>query len=283
MTKPLRSVLYVPGANARALEKAKVLPADALILDLEDAVTPDAKEVARAQVVAALATGGYGSRETIIRVNGPETPWADADIAAALDTPADAILLPKVENADHVQALAARLKDAKRPEIWCMIETPMGVLRVDEIAGSDPRLTTLVMGTTDLVSALRARHTAAREPLFAALGNCVLAARAHGLRILDGVHLDLDDIAGFEAACRQGRDFGFDGKTLIHPKTIAAANACFAPSAAEIEDAERLVRAFEDAVAKGQGIAVLDGRLIEAMHAEEAKRTLALAQAIKAR
>ena len=282
MTKPLRSVLYVPGANARALEKAKVLPADALILDLEDAVTPDAKEVARAQVVAALTTGGYGSRKTIVRVNGPETPWADADFAAALDTPADAILLPKVESADQVRALAARLKDAKRPEIWCMIETPMGVLRVDEIAGSDPRLTTLVMGTTDLVSALRARHTAAREPLFAALGNSVLAARAHGLRILDGVHLDLDDIAGFEAACRQGRDFGFDGKTLIHPKTIAAANACFAPSAAEVEDAERLVRAFEDAVAKGQGIAVLDGRLIEAMHAEEAKRTLALAQAIKA-
>lgn len=283
MNKPRRSVLYVPGANARALEKAKTLAADALILDLEDAVAPGAKDSARDQVVAALKAGGFGHRETVVRVNGPETPWGEADVEAALQTPANAILLPKVEHAAHVTQIAARLPDASRTEIWCMIETPRGVLCVDQIASSHARLTTLVMGTTDLVSAIRARHTPTREPLFAALGHCVLAARTHGLCILDGVHLDLDDMAGFEAACRQGRDFGFDGKTLIHPKTIRTANTCFAPSNAEIANAKRIVQAFEDASAQGLGIAVLDGHLIEAMHAEEAKRTLALAQAVEAR
>jgi len=269
MTKPRRSVLYMPGANARALEKARTLPADALIFDLEDAVAPAAKDQARAQVVAALKAGGYGARETIIRVNGPETPWGEADIAAAMQAPVDVILLPKVENPDQVLALAERAGHESGPDIWCMIETPLGVLRAGDIAASHERLTALVMGTTDLVSALHARHTPGREPLLAALGHCVLAARAHQLTILDGVHLDLDDMAGFEAACRQGRDLGFDGKTLIHPKTIEAANSCFAPTGTEIEDAHRLVQAFEDAMAEGRGVTVLDGRLIEAMHVSE--------------
>lgn len=284
--RPRRSVLYVPGANARALEKARSLPADAMIFDLEDAVAPEAKESARATIAAAFASGGYAPRELILRVNGLDTAWGRADLAAAATLPVDAVLLPKVESADRVRASLALLDAAgARPDlaVWCMVETPQGVLAAADIAGSSPRIGALVMGTSDLITDLHALPVRDRLPLVTALGLVLLAARAHGLAALDGVHLDLADADGFAAACRQGREFGFDGKTLIHPNQIAAANAAFAPSADEIERAGRIVAAHAEAKRAGKGVTTLDGRLIEALHAAEARRTLALAEAIAAR
>src|SRR5581483_1668088 len=269
-TRPRRSVLYMPGANRRALEKARTLPADGLIFDLEDAVAPEAKPAARAAVAAALAAGGYGRRELVLRVNPPASPWGADDLAAAAAMPLDAVLLPKVESAAEAAAAAARLPG--RP-IWCMIETPRGVLAAAEIAAA-PQVAALVMGTSDLGKELRARETADRLAL--------LAARAQGIAALDGVHLDLADADGFTAACRQGRALGFDGKTLIHPNQIAAANAAFGPDAAEVTQARRLIAAYEAARAAGQGIVVVDGRLVENLHVAEARRILALAAAIDA-
>ncbi|MBI4184243.1 MAG: CoA ester lyase [Proteobacteria bacterium] len=285
IVRPRRSVLYMPASNARALEKARTLPADGLILDLEDAVAPDAKEAARGQALAALKAGGYGGRELILRVNGLDGPWGRADLAAAAQSGADGVLLPKVEGAGTVREAAELLAAHGAPDglaLWCMIETPRGVLAAAEIAAAHPRLAGLVMGTSDLVKDLHARHTRARLPLLAALGLAVLAARAHGLAIVDGVHLDLADDESFVESCRQGRDLGFDGKSLIHPRQIGPANEIFAPSAEEAAGARRIIAAHAEAVAAGKGVVVVDGRLVENLHVEEARRTVALAEAIAA-
>lgn len=283
--RPRRSALYMPGSNARALEKARSLPADVLILDLEDAVAPDAKETARAQVVAALEAGGYGHREVLVRVNGLETPWGRADIEAVARTGADGLLMPKVEGAEHVRKTADLLAEAGAAEamaLWCMIETPLGVLKAEEIAVADRRLAGFAMGTADLAKDLHCAHTPDRLPFVASLGKVVLAARAFGLAALDGVHLDLSDDEGFAAQCRQGRDFGFDGKTLIHPKTIEAANRAFGPSESEVADAHAVIEAHERAMAAGAGVAVLDGKLVETLHVENARRLLTMAEMIAA-
>ena len=280
--RPRRSALYVPGANARALEKAAGLAADVVIVDLEDAVAPSAKEEARAAAVRAIGRG-MGRREVVLRVNGADTPWGAADLAAAATSGAQAVLLPKVDGPEAVREAEARLEAAGAPpdqEIWAMVETPRGVLRVDAIAGASPRLGCLVAGTSDLVKDLRARHTPARIEVLASLSLVVLAARAHGRTALDGVHLDLADDAGFAAACRQGRDLGFDGKTLIHPRTIEVANATFGPSGEEVAAARRIIEAHAAADAAGKGVVVVDGRLVEALHVAEARRVVALAAAI---
>jgi citrate lyase subunit beta/citryl-CoA lyase len=276
----------MPGSNPRALEKARALPADGLIFDLEDAVAPEAKETARLAVAAAVTAGGYAPRELVLRVNPIDTVWGHADLAAAATLPIDAVLLPKVENAERVR-LTIDLLDAlgAPPElaVWCMIETPLGVLAAAEIAAASPRVATLILGTSDLANDLHARPARDRLPLLTALGLVLLAARAHGRAVLDGVHLGLDDAEGFAAACRQGRELGFDGKTLIHPDQIAPANAIFAPSAEEVAHAERIINAYAEALAAGKGAARIEGRLVEALHVEEARRTLALAAAIEER
>ena len=284
-SRPRRSVLFMPASNARALEKARSLDADGLIFDLEDAVAPDAKPAARDSVAGAVAAGGYGARELFLRVNALSTPWGHEDLASAATMPIDAVVLPKVESAVTVHEAREILERFGAPgqhAIWCMIETPIGVLRAEAIAAACRSSGGLIMGTADLTKDLHARHTGDRAPLQAALQLCLLAARAHGLPILDGVHLDLADDAGFAEACRQGRDLGFDGKTLIHPKTIATANAIFAPSADEIALSRRIVSAHADAIAAGNGVVLVEGRLIENLHVEEALRIVALAEAIEA-
>jgi citrate lyase subunit beta / citryl-CoA lyase len=283
--RPRRSVLYMPGANARALDKARTLPADAMILDLEDSVAPDAKILARQHVVAALRQGGYGRRELIVRINALATPWGRDDVVAVAATGADAVLVPKVEARDDVLAIVAALRDAGAPPdlpVWAMAETPLAFLRLDAIAGAHPQLQALVVGTSDLVKDLHARHSRERTETATALSLAVLAARAHGLAALDGVHLDLDDDAGLRLACAQGRGMGFDGKTLIHPRQIDAANAAFGPSDDELGAARRIVAAWQQARSVGQGVVVVDGRLVENLHVQEAKRLLAIAAAIAA-
>ena len=283
--RPRRSVLYMPGSNPRALDKARSLAADGLIFDLEDAVAPDAKKAARDLVLDALAQGGYGGREILLRVNGPASAWGHDDLTAAARSGAHGVLLPKVESAAQVLEAEAVLKDAGAPDdqaIWCMMETPKGILRAEEIAGSTPRLGGLVMGTSDLAKDLHAAHTKMRLPMLVSLGQCLLAARAYGLAVLDGVHLDLEDSEGFEDSCRQGLELGFDGKTLIHPKTIDAANRIFAPSEAELAWAAKIVEAFQEARAGGAGVVVVDGKLVEQLHVEMAERTIALARRIEA-
>ena len=282
--RPRRSVLYMPGANTRALEKARTLPADALIFDLEDAVAPDAKEAARANVVAAAQSKGYGKREIAIRCNGLATPWGAADITAIAKSGADAVVVPKVESAAEVASVIGLLDAAGAPEsmaVWAMMETPKGILRAEEVAGSHPRLTLFIMGTNDLVKDMRARHTPMRLPMVTALGLGMLAARAHGLTILDGVYNDIQDAEGFRAVCQQGLEMGFDGKTLIHPSQVEPCNEVFAPSAAELEMAARIVSAFKAAQAEGKGVVTVDGRMIENLHVDQAERALALAAAIK--
>lgn len=284
--RPRRSVLYTPGSNQRALDKGREIGADGLILDLEDAVAPDAKETARRQIVETVKAGGYGPRELIIRVNGLETPWGPADLTAVATAGADAVLLPKVESAAMVEEAERRLRQAGAPEslrIWCMMETPLGILNAREIAAASPKLGCLVMGTSDLVKDLHATHTATRLPVLASLSIVLLAARANGLAALDGVHLDLADDEGFRQHCLQGKELGFDGKTLIHPKTVPVANEVFAPSAAEVAQAEKIIAAHAAAVAEGQGVVLLDGKLIENLHVENARRLVAEAQAIAAR
>ena len=251
--RPRRSVLFMPGANLRALEKARDLPADGLIFDLEDAVAPTAKETARAAVAQALGAGGYGRRELVLRINALETPWGEADLAAAAGLPIDAVLLPKVESADQVCRVVSRLDGLGAPAalaVWCMLETPRGILAAAEIAAASPRVAALVAGTSDLTKDLHALHTPDRAPLMTALGLLLLAARAHGLVALDGVHLDLADDEGFAFACHQGRALGFDGKTLIHPKQIEPANAAFAPSPEEVAWSRRVVAAHAEAEAQ---------------------------------
>jgi citrate lyase subunit beta / citryl-CoA lyase len=282
--RPRRSLLYMPGSNPRALEKARSLPADGLILDLEDAVAPEAKESARAIVTAALAEGGYSDRELVLRVNAMDTPWGHADLATAATMPIDALLLPKVESPDRV-ALTVSLLDAfgapERLAVWCMLETPRGILYAREIAEASPRLAALVLGTSDLTKDLHALPTRDRLPLITSFSLAILAARAHGLAVLDGVHLDLADDEGFSAACRQGRELGFDGKTLIHPKQIAAANAAFAPSREEVEWSRRIIAAHSEAAAASKGVVLMEGRLIENLHVENARRLLTLADEIE--
>ncbi len=283
--RPRRSVLFMPGSNARALDKARSLPADALIFDLEDAVAPGEKELAREQVAETLRQGGYGQRELIVRINGLMTPWGEADVKRLAASGADALLVPKVESKQMVDGIEGRMLIAGAAEetaIWCMIETPKGVLRAEEIASASPRLGALVMGTSDLAKDLQCLHTPTREPFMASLSWCILAARAYGLAILDGVHLNLADDAGFAAACRQGREFGFDGKTLIHPKTIAAANAAYAPDVSELDWSRRVIQAHDAAERQGQGVVLLDGQLIENLHVEEARRIVGLADMIAA-
>ncbi|WP_114394989.1 HpcH/HpaI aldolase/citrate lyase family protein [Oleisolibacter albus] len=283
--RPRRSVLYMPGANDRALKKARTLPADALILDLEDSVAPDAKDRARALVLEAVKAGGYGRREIIIRVNGLDTPWGHADLAAAAASGADAVLLPKVESGDALRMADRVLTASGAPDgldLWAMMETPRGILAAQDVAASCHRLDCLVLGTSDLTKDLQALVTADRLPMLTALGLVLLAARAYGLAVLDGVHVDLEDEAGFAAACRQGRALGFDGKTLIHPRQIEAANTTFAPGEDEVERARTIIAAHAEAVAAGKGITVVDGKLVEALHVDSARRTVALAEAIAA-
>jgi citrate lyase subunit beta / citryl-CoA lyase len=284
--QPRRSLLFMPGSNPRALEKARGLAADGLIFDLEDAVAPDAKDSARAIVAGALAEGGYGRRELVVRVNALETRWGHADIAAVATMPIDAVLLPKVESPDRVRLTVSLLDALGAPEqltVWCMLETPLGILYAREIAAASPRLAALVLGTSDLTRDLQARTTRDRLPLATSLGLAVLASRAYGLAILDGVHLDLSDDEGFAAACRQGRELGFDGKTLIHPKQITAANAAFAPSIEEVEWSRRIIVAYAEAAAAGEGVVLVDSRLIENLHVEDARRLVALAEEIEHR
>ena len=282
--RPRRSVLYMPGSNARALEKGRTLAADGLILDLEDAVAPDAKEMARQQIGAALKAGGYGARELIVRVNGLESPWGYDDIVAAAGFGADAILLPKVESAGAVHQAETIMEASGAPQalsVWCMMETPLGMLHAEEIAEASPRVGALVMGTSDLAKELYAAHTRDRLPMITSLGLCMLAARAAGIAILDGVHLDLGDDEGFAYSCGQGKELGFDGKTLIHPKTIDVANEVFGPSEEEVEWSRTIIAAHAEAGKEGKGIVVVDGKLIENLHVLNAERVVAMAEAIR--
>jgi citrate lyase subunit beta/citryl-CoA lyase len=273
----------MPGANARALEKSRSLSADALIFDLEDAVAPEAKAMARAQVTQAVEARGYGKREIFVRTNGLNTPWGYDDLVAVATAGPDAVLLPKVESAETVRQAESVLVSHGAPSnmaIWCMMETPRAMLHAEEIADASPRLGGLVMGTSDLAKDLQAQHTAMRLPLITALGLCLLAARAARIAILDGVFLDLNDHEGFVDSCRQGAELGFDGKTLIHPKQLAAANEVFAPSEEELRLSRRIIDAYAQAEAEGKGVVLVDGKLIERLHVDHAKRVVALAEAI---
>lgn len=274
--RPYRSVLYVPASNARAMAKVRTLPIDAIIFDLEDAVAPDQKVAARATLAEALAEGGYGNRQRIVRINDLSTEWGIEDAKAVAALECDAVLLPKVESAAQVQALAEITGD--RP-IWAMMETPLGMLNAAEI-GAHPMLRGMVMGTNDLAKELQSRFRPDRLPMQAGLGLCLLAAKAHGVTIVDGVYNAFKDNEGLTAECEQGRDMGFDGKTLIHPAQVEIANAAFAPDAAEIDLARRQIAAFEEAEAAGTGVAVVDGKIVENLHVVTAKQILAKADAI---
>jgi citrate lyase subunit beta/citryl-CoA lyase len=283
--RPRRSVLYMPGANERALEKAAGLPADALILDLEDAVAPDAKAEARDRVAAAAASGRYGPREVTIRVNGAGTPWHDDDLRAAAAAGPDAVVVPKVDSAAAVHAIERALEAGGAPDrtrIWAMLETPAAMLRAEEVCAASERLAVLVMGTNDLAKELNAEHVPGRQPLLTGLGLCLIAARAAGKAIVDGVYNDIKDAEGFEAECVQGRQMGFDGKTLIHPSQLEPCNRVFAPTADEVDRARRIIEAFEQAEAEGRGVVTVDGRMVENLHVDQARRTLAVTAAIEA-
>ncbi|MEU4091903.1 CoA ester lyase [Streptomyces sp. NPDC026673] len=284
--RPRRSVLYMPGANERALEKAKTLPTDALILDLEDSVAPDAKPDARKRVAAAAASGEYGYREVTIRVNSPGTPWHEDDLRAAAEAGPDAVVVPKVDSAATVHAIERALEAAGAPDstaIWAMVETPRAMLDARAIAAASERLAVLVMGTNDLAKELHAEHVPGRAPLLTGLSLALLGAREAGKAILDGVYNDVRDMAGFEAECVQGRQFGFDGKTLIHPGQVEVCNRAFAPSQEEADKARRIIEAFEEAMAAGRGVVTVDGRMIENLHVDDARRVLALAEAVSGR
>ncbi len=282
-TRPYRSALYIPGSKERALEKAKALPCDAILFDLEDAVAPDEKAAARALLAQTLAQGGYGARAKIVRVNGLDTEWGRADLeafAAAIQSGVqiDALLIPKVSSPADLDAVAAVIPDVP---LWAMMETAAGMLNAPAIA-AHPRLEGMVMGTNDLAKELGARFRPDRLAMQAGLGLCLLAAKAHGLVILDGVYNAFKDDEGLRGECEQGRDMGFDGKTLIHPAQLEIANAAFAPSEAEIDLAQRQIAAFTEAEAAGQGVAVVDGRIVENLHIVTARQTLAKAEAIAA-
>lgn len=274
--RPYRSVLYIPGSKERALDKARSLPVDAIIFDLEDAVAADEKDNARETLKVALAQGGYGQKVRIVRINGLDTPWGRADAEAVREMDADVVLLPKVGGAADVDALAAITGDLP---IWAMMETPRGMLNAAQIA-AHPLLTGFVMGTNDLAKELQTRFRADRLPMMTSLGLCLLAAKAEGLIAIDGVYNAFKDDEGLAAECAQGRDMGFDGKTLIHPAQVDIANAAFAPSEAEIDLARRQIAAFAEVEASGQGVAVVDGKIVENLHVATAREILAKAEAI---
>jgi citrate lyase subunit beta / citryl-CoA lyase len=288
--RPRRSVLYMPGSNARALEKAKTLAADGVILDLEDAVAPDAKETARNRVVAAVKAGGFGAREVFIRVNGIDTPWFADDLAAAAAAAPDAILVPKVSLPEQPEQIGARLLSMHanlHTRVWAMIETPTAIFNVRAIAAtardSETRLAGFVLGTNDLAKETRAKILPGRAPMLAWLTTCLLAAREYGIDVLDGVYNDLSDAEGFAAECAQARDLGFDGKTLIHPNQIEPCNAAFSPAPDEVAAARKMIAAFDLPENRDKGVVQIDGRMVERMHAEMARRTVAIAEAIAAR
>ncbi len=280
---PLRSVLYMPSSNERALEKAKSIPCDGLILDLEDAVAPDAKPAAREAAASAAASGDYGRRTVTIRVNGIGTEWHDADIVAASQAGPAAIVVPKVDSATEVQQLVAAMEKAGAPDhtrLWAMVETPVAILSALEIARASQRLGAFVLGTNDLVKELYAEHVPGRAPILPSLHAALLAGRAAGIAVIDGVYNDVKDAEGFLAECEQGRQMGFDGKTLIHPGQVEGANNAFAPSERAVEDARGLIAAWEDG--KGAGVVTHNGRMVESLHVESARRTLSIHEAIRA-
>jgi citrate lyase subunit beta/citryl-CoA lyase len=282
--RPLRSVLYMPSSNARALEKAKTLPADGIIFDLEDAVAPDAKELAREQACAAVGSGEYGERTLTIRCNGLDTPWGAHDLAAAARSGAAAVVIPKVSGTGHLRQVVNGLEDAGAPaelQVWAMVETPAAVFDARDIARFD-RVSVLVLGTNDLAKELRASLVPGRAPLLPHLATALLAAREAGIAVLDGVYNDVKDLDGFEAECRQGMEMGFDGKTLIHPTQVDVANRVWAPDEAEVEHARRVIEAFEEAQRDGRGVVTVDGRMIENLHVDNARRILAVADAMAA-
>jgi citrate lyase subunit beta/citryl-CoA lyase len=286
--RPRRSVLYMPGSNARALDKAKTIAADALILDLEDAVAPDAKDMAREQVTAAVKAGGYGPREIVIRINGLDTPWGAADLKAAVAAKPDALLVPKVSAPEAFAPITAALSGADpKTRVWAMIETPASMLNIGAIAAAarepENRLALFVMGTNDLAKETRARLVPGRAPMLPWLMQALAAARAYDLDILDGVFNDIANADGFRGECEQGRDLGFDGKTLIHPSQVEPANEIFAPAVEEVERARKVIAAFEQPENAGKGAISLDGRMVERLHADIGRRTVAMADAIAAR
>jgi len=288
--RPRRSVLYMPGSNARAMEKARELPADGVILDLEDAVAPDAKAMARELVKKALQKGGFGDREVLVRINGLDTRWWVDDLHAVADGRPDAVLVPKISDPHQLQDLAARIVDMGTDphiRVWAMMETPLAMLNVADIAAaaldSETRLAGFVMGTNDLAKDTRARIVPGRAPMLPWLTNCIAAARAFGIDVLDGVYNDLGNAEGFAQECRQARDLGFDGKTLIHPKQIEACNEAFSPSAEEVEAARKIIAAFDQPENAGKGVIQIEGRMVERLHAEMARRTVEIAAAIARR
>jgi citrate lyase subunit beta/citryl-CoA lyase len=284
--RPRRSVLYMPGSNARAMEKARELPADAVIFDLEDAVAPDAKAAARALIIEALKKGGFGRREVLVRINGLDTAWWRDDLAVAAAGP-DAVLVPKVSTPDQLHEVAKHLVGVRADahvRLWAMMETPLAMLNAREIAAAaldqETRLAGFVMGTNDLAKDTRARILPGRAPMLSWLMNCVAAARAYGIDILDGVYNELGNADGFAAECAQARDLGFDGKTLIHPQQIAPCNAAFSPSEDEVAWARKIIAAFDQPENASKGVLQIDGRMVERLHADMARRTVAIADAI---
>jgi citrate lyase subunit beta/citryl-CoA lyase len=288
--RPRRSVLYMPGSNARAIEKARTLPADAVILDLEDSVAPEAKAAARQQVMDAVTAGSFGAREVIVRINGLDTQWWLDDLNAVAKAKPDAVLVPKVSSPDHLEDVAERLVDIsanQKIRVWAMMETPLAMLNARDIAAAardvETRLAAFVMGTNDLAKETRAKITPGRAAMLPWLMNCVAAARAFGLDIIDGVYNELADADGFARECSEAREMGFDGKTLIHPNQIAPCNAAFSPSAEEVAQAQKIIAAFDLPENRNKGVVQLEGRMVERLHAEMARRTVAIAQAIEAR
>jgi citrate lyase subunit beta/citryl-CoA lyase len=286
--RPRRSVLYMPGSNVRALEKAKTLPVDGVIVDLEDSVAPETKETARKQAADAVKAGGFGGREVFIRINGVDSPWHADDLSAAARAAPDVILVPKVSNPDTLELIGRRLLDMgtdRKTRVWAMIETPLAIFNILSIAAeardSETRLSGFVMGTNDLAKDTRARLVPGRAPMLPWLSMCVAAARIHGIDILDGVYNDIGNADGFINECRQGVDLGFDGKTLIHPSQIEPCNAAFSPSPAEVEWARKMIEAFDLPENRGKGVVSIDGRMVERLHADMARRTVAIAQAIQ--
>jgi citrate lyase subunit beta/citryl-CoA lyase len=285
--RPRRSVLYMPGSNARAIEKARTLPVDGVILDLEDAVAPDAKEAARTQVVDAVKAGGFGSREVFVRINGIGTQWFADDLTAFAHVAPDAILVPKIQSPEQLEGVGTRLLDMhadRRIRIWAMIETPLALFNIVAIAvaarDSESRLAGFVLGTNDLAKETRARIVPGRAPMVAWLMTCVAAAHAYGIDVLDGVYNDIGNAAGFAQECAEARDMGFDGKTLIHPSQVAPCNTMFSPAPPEVEEARRIIAAFDLPENRGKGVVKLDGRMVERMHADIARRVVAIADAI---
>ena len=286
--RPRRSVLYMPGSNVRALEKAKTLPVDGVIVDLEDSVAPETKETARKQAADAVKAGGFGGREVFIRINGVDSPWHADDLSAAARAAPDVILVPKVSSPDTLELIGRRLLDMgtdRKTRVWAMIETPLAIFNILSIAAeardSETRLSGFVMGTNDLAKDTRARLVPGRAPMLPWLSMCVAAARIHGIDILDGVYNDIGNADGFINECRQGVDLGFDGKTLIHPSQIEPCNVAFSPSPAEVEWARKMIEAFDLPENRGKGVVSIDGRMVERLHADMARRTVAIAEAIQ--